>query len=84
MYVLAISEVTDTDGFWNALKRAHGRLPQGSAWTLAVASTDGSTAVNVIKGEGLEQVLGWFDEYTAAFASTRITEADAANAVGLK
>lgn len=84
MHVLAISTVTDNDRYWSALKRAHGRMPQRSAWVLAIASTDGTKAVNVIAHDDLDEVRAWFDEHTTAFATTEFTEADAANAVGLK
>ncbi len=48
MHVMAVSTTRDSTAFWDALKKAYGRLPGGATWTLAVASTDGTRAVNVI------------------------------------
>ncbi|MEV6280351.1 hypothetical protein [Nocardia sp. NPDC051832] len=83
MHVMAVSAVSDNDGFWNALKQAHVRMPKGSRWTLAVASADGAKAVNLIVGESLESVQAFFDSHAGSFAATEFFEADAANAVGL-
>ncbi|MFI6599490.1 hypothetical protein ACIBHX_24825 [Nonomuraea sp. NPDC050536] len=80
---MAISSISDGDGFWDALKEAYGRLPKGAKWTLAVVSTDGAKAVNVIVGDSLDAVRGFFEGYAGAFAATEYFEADAANAVGL-
>lgn len=85
-HVLAVSAVTDNTGFWNALKKAHGRLPAGAKWTFAVASTDGGTAVNIIAldaADAVARVSAFLEEYTAPHAATTYLEADAANAVGL-
>ncbi|WP_448004246.1 hypothetical protein [Agromyces bauzanensis] len=83
MHVLAISTVTDDDRFWGGLKRAHARLPQGASWVLALASTDGTRAVNVIKHDSIEAVRGILDEHAGRAAVTEYFEADAANAIGL-
>lgn len=84
MHVLAVSTVSDQNGYWNALKKAHGRLPKGASWSLAIASTDGTKAVNVIVHDSVDGVRGFFEEHAAAFATTEYFEADAANAVGLR
>lgn len=83
MHVMAISTISSTDRFWGALKRAHGRLPPGARWTLAVASTDGTMAVNVIVHDSVDGVRHFLDEHAGPFAVTEYFEADAANAVGL-
>ena len=83
MHVMGIATITDQDGYWNALKQAYGRLPRGARWTLAVASTDGTRAVNVIVHDSVDSVRGFLEEYAAPFATTEYVEADAANAVGL-
>lgn len=83
MHVMAVSTVAQNDGFWGALKKAHGRLPKGAKWSLAVASADGTRAVNIIKHDSVENVRGFFEEYAGPFATTEYFEADAANAVGL-
>ncbi|BCJ40785.1 hypothetical protein GCM10010168_91910 [Actinoplanes ianthinogenes] len=83
MYVMAISTITDDRGFWDGLKRAHGQLPHGSRWTLAVASTDGAKAVNIISHESIDAVRAVVEEHAGRFATTEYYEADAANAVGL-
>jgi hypothetical protein len=83
MQVMAVSTVTDERGFWGGLKKAHGRLPAGARWTLAVASTDGAKAVNVIAHDSLDAVRGFFEEHAGPYATTEYFEADAANAVGL-
>ncbi|GII63057.1 hypothetical protein Skr01_31420 [Sphaerisporangium krabiense] len=83
MHVMAISAISDENGFWDSLKKAHGRLPQGAKWTLAVASTDGARAVNVIVHDSLDDVRAFFEGHAAPFAATEYFEADAANAVGL-
>ncbi|MGW3347258.1 serine hydrolase [Nonomuraea rubra] len=83
MHVMAVSTISDHEGFWNALKQAYGRLPGGATWTLAVASTDGARAVNVIVHDSLDGVRSFFEGHTAPFATTEYFEADAANAVGL-
>ena len=83
MHVLALSAVTDNDRFWNAMKQAHARLPAGARWTLAIGSTDGTRAVNVIAHDSVEAVRAFLAGYADPFATTEYVEADAANAVGL-
>lgn len=83
MHVMAVSTVRDREQFWNALKAAYGRLPQGADWTLAVASTDGMRAVNVITGAPADGVRRFFEEHTGSVATTDCFTVDAANAVGL-
>ncbi|MEV0200206.1 hypothetical protein [Nonomuraea sp. NPDC050691] len=83
MHVMAISSVTDEDGFWAALKEAYGRLPKGARWVLAVAATDGTKAVNVIVHDSVDAVRDFFEGCAGSFAVTEYAEADAANAVGL-
>ncbi|NBE97082.1 beta-lactamase family protein [Nonomuraea sp. KC401] len=83
VHVMAVSTISDRDGFWNRLKQAFGRLPQGARWTLAVASADGSKAVNVIVHDSIDGVRSFFEDHTAGFATTEYFEADASNAVGL-
>ena len=83
MHVLAISTVSDQGRFWNGLKRAHGGLPRGASWKLAVASADGAKAVNVISHDSVEGVRTFFETYAGPYAATEYFEADAANAVGL-
>ncbi|MFI0422963.1 hypothetical protein [Spongiactinospora sp. 9N601] len=80
---MAVSTVADQDGFWDALKKAHGRLPGKARWVLAVASTDGGRAVNVIVHDSVEGVREFMEEYAGPFATTDYSQADAANAVGL-
>ncbi|GAA4587731.1 hypothetical protein BJY16_008320 [Actinoplanes octamycinicus] len=82
-YVMAVSTITDERAFWAGLKRAHGRLPHDSRWTLAVASTDGAKAVNIISHDSIDAARAFFSEYTGPFATTEFYEADTANAVGL-
>jgi hypothetical protein len=83
MYVMAISTISDNDKFWGSLKKAYGQLPNGAKWTLAVASTDGTRAVNVIVHDSIDSVKRFFEEHTDPFGTTECFEADAANAVGL-
>ena len=83
MHVLAVSTISDERRFWGGLKKAHGRLPAGATWPFAVASTDGTTAVNVIAHDSVEAVRSFFEEHAGSFATTEYFEADAANAVGL-
>lgn len=83
MQVLAISTVSDGGKFWSGLKNAHARLPQGAKWKLAVASTDGAKAVNVIAHDSIDGVREFFESHAGAYATTEYFEADAANAVGL-
>lgn len=83
MHVMAVSTVSHNDGFWNALKKAHGRLPKGARWSVAVASADGTKAVNIIVHDSLAEVRSFLEDHTAPFAATEYFEADAANAVGL-
>lgn len=83
MYVLAVSTIYDNDKFWGALKKAYGLLPKGARWTLAVASTDGTKAVNVIVHDSIDSVKSFFEEHVGSFGTTEYFEADAANAVGL-
>ncbi|MEV0379456.1 hypothetical protein [Nonomuraea sp. NPDC050643] len=80
---MAISTISDEKGFWSALKKAHGRLPKGSKWALAVASTDGTRAVNIIVHDSVDGVRDFFDGHAGSFATTEYLEADASNAVGL-
>jgi hypothetical protein len=83
VHVMAVSTISDNDGFWGSLKQAYGRLPKGARWTLGVASTDGSKAVNVIVHDSIDGVRDFFEDHAGAFATTEYFEADAANAVGL-
>lgn len=83
MHVMAVSAISDEGRFWSGLKRAHGRLPKGARWTLAVASTDGTKAVNIIAHDSVDAVRSFFEEHAGPFATTEYFEADAANAVGL-
>jgi hypothetical protein len=82
-HVMAVSTVSNNDRYWAALKQAYGRLPAGTRWTLAVSSTDGTKAINIIVGDSVESVQSFFEEYAGPFAATEYFEADAANAVGL-
>jgi hypothetical protein len=81
--VMALSSVSDADGFWASLKRLHGRLPAGVKWTLAVASVDGTKAVNILVADSIDAVRRPFEEQAGTFGTTEYFEADAANAVGL-
>lgn len=83
MHVMALSTISDNDRYWGALKKAYGRLPKGATWPLAVASADGTRAVNVIVHDSVDGVREFFTEYAGPFATTEFFEADAANAVGL-
>ena len=83
MHVMAVSTIANEGSFWNGMKKLHGRLPKGARWTLAVASTDGTRAVNVIAHDSVDAVRGLVEEHAGAFATTEYFEADAANAVGL-
>jgi hypothetical protein len=83
MHVMAVSAISDQDRFWAGLKKLHGRLPRGAKWTLAVASTDGTKAVNIIVHDSVEAVRTLMEEHAGPFAATEYLEADAANAVGL-
>jgi hypothetical protein len=83
MHVMALSTISDESKFWSGLKKAHVRLPKGARWTLAVASTDGTKAVNVIDCESVDAVRSLFEEHAGSFATTEYFEADAAHAVGL-
>jgi len=80
---MAVSTVSDEQGFWNAMKKAYGRLPAGARWTLAVASADGTRAVNVIVHDSIDEVRGFVEEWGGRYAATEYFEADAGNAVGL-
>jgi hypothetical protein len=80
---MAVSAISDNDQFWGSLKKAHGQLPKGAKWTLAVASTDRAKAVNVIVHDSVDGVRNFFEEHAGPFATTEYFEADAANAVGL-
>jgi hypothetical protein len=82
MHVMAVSTVSD-DKFWNGLKKAHAKLPRGARWKLAVASTDGAKAVNIITHDSIDGVRDLFEVHTGPYATTEYFEADAANAVGL-
>jgi hypothetical protein len=83
MQVLVVSTVLDGGKFWSGLKNAHARLPKGAKWKLAVASTDGAKAVNVIAHDSVDGVREFFESHAGAYATTEYFEADAANAVGL-
>lgn len=83
MYVMAVSTISDNNKFWSSLKKAYGQLPKEARWTLAVGSTDGTRAVNVIVHDSIDSVKSFFEEHASAFGTTEYFEADAANAVGL-
>ncbi|GAB3430444.1 hypothetical protein [Flindersiella endophytica] len=81
-HIIAISAITDGQGFDSALKQAYARLPKDARWTLAVASTDGTRALNVIVHESVESVSSFLEEHVGPYATTDYYEADTANAVG--
>ena len=83
MYIMAVSTISDNDKFWGSLKKAYGQMPKGAKWPLAVASIDGTKAVNVIIDDSIDSVKRFFEEYVGPFGTTEYFEADAANAVGL-
>jgi hypothetical protein len=83
MYVMAVSTISDNNEFWTSLKRAYGQLPKGAKWTLAVGSTDGHKAVNVLVHDSIDAVRNLFEEYTSNVGITECFEVDADNAVGL-
>ncbi|WP_154793701.1 hypothetical protein [Occultella kanbiaonis] len=83
MHVLVLSTVTDNARFWGGLKKAYARLPLGAAWVLALASTDGTRAVNVITHDSVDAVRDILDGAAGSSAITEYFEADAANAIGL-
>jgi hypothetical protein len=83
MHVMAVSTISDSDKFWGSLKKSYGQLPRGARWILAVASTDGTKAVNVIVHDSIDSVKSFFEEHAGPFGTTEYFEADAANAVGL-
>jgi hypothetical protein len=83
MHVLAVSTISDSDKFWGSLKKAYGQLPKGAKWILAMASTDGTKAVNVIVHDSIDGVKSFFEEHAGSFGVTEYFEVDAANAVGL-
>jgi hypothetical protein len=83
MHVMAVSTISDNDKFWSSLNKAHGQMPKGVKWILAVASKDGTKAVNLIVHDSLDTVKRFFEEHTSTFGTTEYFEADAANAVGL-
>ncbi|TDC24643.1 hypothetical protein E1265_09105 [Streptomyces sp. 8K308] len=83
MHVMAVSTVSDQDRFWSGLKKAHAKLPRGAAWKVAVASKDGTRAVNIITHDSIDAVRDFFETHAGGHATTEYFEADAANAVGL-
>ena len=70
MHVVVVSTIADTDRFWGSLKKAHGQLPTGARWTLAVASTNGTKAVNIIVHDSIDSVRSFFEEHAGHFAAT--------------
>ena len=83
MYVMIVSTISDNDKFWGSLKKAYSHLPRGARWAMAVGSTDGTRAVNIIVHDSIDSVKSFFEEYAGPFGTTEYFEADAANAVGL-
>ncbi len=83
MHIMAVSDIADDKRYWGALKKAHGRLPKGARWPLAVASADGTRAINVIVHSSVAEVREFLEAYAGDFARTEYFEADTANAVGL-
>ena len=83
MYVMAVSTVSDNDKFWGSLKMAHGQMPKRAKWILAVASTDGTKAVNVIAHDSIDSVKSFFEEHAGPFGATEYFEADRVSGVGL-
>lgn len=83
MHVMTISTVSDGNRFWDAMKKIHGQLPKSAKWVLAIASVDGTKAVNVIVHDSIDSVRDLVEAQAGAFAESEYVEADAANAVGL-
>jgi len=84
MHIMIVSTISNNDKFWDSLKKSHGHVPKGAKWILAVASIDGTKAVNIIVHDSMDSVKCFFEEYAGPFATTEYFEADAANAVGLR
>ena len=83
MHVIAVHAISDADQFWSACKRGYAQLPAGTRWTLAVASVDGTRAINLLVGAPVERVKEFFEPLVSQFCTTEYFEADATNAVGL-
>jgi hypothetical protein len=83
MHVMAVSTIADNNKFWASLKKAYSQLPKGARWTLAVASADGTRAVNIIVHDSIDSVKSFFEQHAGHFGTTEYFEADTANAVGL-
>ena len=83
MHVIAVSTISDNDKFWGSLKKAYSQLPKGARWALAVGSTDGTKAVNILVDDSIDSIKSFFEKYASSFGTTEYFEADAANAVGL-
>jgi hypothetical protein len=83
VHVMVVSTVSDDGKFWSGLKKAHAQLPKGATWKLAVASKDGTKAVNIITHDSIDGVRDFFEAYAGPYATTEYYVADAANAVGL-
>jgi hypothetical protein len=82
-HVMAVSTVSDEGRFWSGLKKAHATLPKGAKWKVAVASKDGTRAVNILIHDSVDGVRDFIEAHAGAYATTEYFEADAANAVGL-
>lgn len=83
MHVMAVSTISDENRFWDSLKETYGHLPKGVKWPLAVASADGTKAVNILVHDSVDDVRSLFERHAGPFATTEYFEVDAANAVGL-
>src|SRR5271169_6322708 len=67
MYVMIVSTISDKDKFWGSLKKAYSHLPSGASWAMAVGSTDGTRAVNIIVHDSIDSVKSFFEEYAGPF-----------------
>jgi len=83
MHVSALSTVSNKVSLRNSLKATQRQLPRGANWVIAIASTDGTKAVNVVVHVSLREIRSLFEEHIGDYATTDYVEADAANAVGL-
>jgi hypothetical protein len=71
------------DTYGDVVAMAYGQMPKGAKWILAVASTDGTKAVNVIVHDSIGSVKSFFEEHADPFGATEYFEADRVSGVGL-
>ena len=83
MYVIALHNITDADGFWAAAGPAIESLPAGTTLHGMFPEQDGSNAVCLWEAESVDSVRSLVEGAVGAFSQNEYYPVAAAQAMGL-